>query len=414
VAATNLLPRQSKFCAIQDIGIYVAPSQHSLSGRFIALASCPISSLRALRLSVSAHFQISTKAERTFRTMDEITKKAIAKTMESRKLPGAVKWRENESHKQGYFGFDTARQTWALIPEGDGIAAPAAPQISRIKLYSWNIDFMVPFPNERMRAALDELKTQTSSLPPTTTAAIVFLQECLLSDLNIISEQSWIRDNFYMTDMDTAHWGSDYYGTTTLIDRRLAVASCFRVHYLESVMERDALCVDVSVGGKDDEKIIRFCNTHLESLALHPPYRPHQMRTVAKQLCAEEVHAGIAAGDFNAIQPFDRTLHSENGLKDAYLELGGKEDSDEGYTWGQQAATRQREMFGCSRMDKMYFTGELKLLSFDRFGQDVQLTEEEQKKKLVDLGFDKPWITDHLGITAEFELSDKNASINKL
>ena len=37
------------------------------------------------------------------------------------------------------------------------------------------------------------------------------------------------------------------------------------------------------------------------------------------------------------IEPFDRKLHSDNGLKDAYLELGGKEDSDDGFTWGQQA-----------------------------------------------------------------------------
>ena len=52
---------------------------------------------------------------------------------------------------------------------------------------------------------------------------------------------------------------------------------------------------------------------------------------------AGDFGGSVLAGDLNAIEPFDRTLHLDNGLKDAYLELGGKEDSEDGYTWGQQA-----------------------------------------------------------------------------
>lgn len=118
------------------------------------------------------------------------------------------------------------------------------------------------------------------------------------------------------------------------------------------------------------------------------------------------MHAGLVAGDFNAIQPFDRTLHVDdnNDLKDAFLELGGKEDTEEGYTWGQQAATKLRTQFGCSRMDKVYFCGRVKLLSFERFGQDVLVEGQEEGKKIVELGFEKPWVTDHLGVTAELEV----------
>lgn len=42
------------------------------------------------------------------------------------------------------------------------------------------------------------------------------------------------------------------------------------------------------------------------------------------------MYAGVFAGDMNANKPLDRTLPQENGFKDAYLELGGKEDAEEG------------------------------------------------------------------------------------
>jgi len=113
------------------------------------------------------------------------------------------------------------------------------------------------------------------------------------------------------------------------------------------------------------------------------------------------------AGDFNAIQDLDRCLHFNNGLKDAYLELGGEEDSEEGYTWGQQAATSKREQFGCSRMDKVFFCGGLQLRGFERFGAGVELGDTKEREETVRLGFERPWITDHLGVVARFEVMPK-------
>ncbi|KAI2612175.1 uncharacterized protein GGS25DRAFT_517868 [Hypoxylon fragiforme] len=104
------------------------------------------------------------------------------------------------------------------------------------------------------------------------------------------------------------------------------------------------------------------------------------------------------------------------------LSLGGEEDSEEGHTWGQQAATSLRERFGCSRMDKVFFTpGKgLRLRRFGRFGGDVVLGgdggggdgdgdgdgdgEGEKADQIVRLGFEKPWVTDHLGVVAEVEV----------
>ncbi|KAI1413741.1 Endonuclease/exonuclease/phosphatase [Hypoxylon sp. FL1857] len=334
--------------------------------------------------------------------MEELFKKAVKHNEEMKKSPDSVPWKLDQPHPQPYYTYNGSKQAWESAEPKPRQQANNAPGIARLALLSWNIDFMLPFAKERMNAALDHLNGLTSKLP-SSTAAVIFLQECLVEDLGTIGEKGWVRDKFNMTDVDDSNWASGYYGTTTLVDRRLDITSCFRVHYEKTGMERDGLFVDVLLGSSQP-KTIRLCNTHLESLALDPPFRPAQMQVVAKYLHADCIGGALAAGDFNAMQPFDRTLHSDNNLKDAYLELGGKEDSDEGYTWGQQAATSLRRMFGCSRMDKVYFTGNLKLHSFERFGADIQVTGKKEVDEIIALGFEKPWITDHLGIVAEVEV----------
>ena len=76
-------------------------------------------------------------------------------------------------------------------------------------------------------------------------------------------------------------------------------------------------------------RISRLCNTHLDSMASNLPLRPLQIKGVGKYF-HDVVYAGVFAGDMNANKPLDRTLPQENGFKDAYLELGGKEDAEEG------------------------------------------------------------------------------------
>ncbi|KAI1734992.1 Endonuclease/exonuclease/phosphatase [Xylaria scruposa] len=290
--------------------------------------------------------------------------------------------------------------------------------IKNLALFSWNIDFMLPHGNSRMTSALSELETQLGKLPPTT-AAVIFLQECTPSDLEVIGETGWVRSAFARTDVGSEAWASGMYGTTTLVDRRLAVGGVFRVHFGLTKMERDALFVDVlfhhpsSPGEEGNEKkgkqrrIIRFCNTHLESLAQVPAYRPPQAALAAKFMQDEGVHGALLAGDLNAIEPFDRTLHSVNNLHDAYLSLGGAEDSEEGYTWGQQAMPQLRQMYGCSRMDKVWYCGGVTVPKFERFGADVEVKDEKEKEEIKRWGgFEKAWVTDHLGVWAIVEVVD--------
>ncbi|OJJ06050.1 hypothetical protein ASPVEDRAFT_45467 [Aspergillus versicolor CBS 583.65] len=320
----------------------------------------------------------------------------------------SVPWNLDEPCPQTYYDYDPAASTW--VSQSPVQSTKDTTPISTIALYTWNIDFMLPFAAARMRPALAHLEHLTRSLPPTT-APIIFLQECTPSDLTTIAATPWVQSRFHLIDIDPSSWATTQYGTTTLIDARLPISSAFRVHYSKTRMDRDALFVDVGVSasrpnaGDEKEKLtLRLCNTHLESMAFDPPFRPSQVSLFTEYMRHDGIHAALAAGDFNAIQPFDRTLHRENSLKDAFLELGGQEDTEEGYTWGQQAATSQRERFGCSRMDKVYFCGGVNVRRFERFGAEILAEGEEERRGIVELGFERPWVTDHLGVVAEVEV----------
>lgn len=337
--------------------------------------------------------------------MEALFAQAIQDTAALRKT--SVPWETDQVHQQSYYAFDTTKSTWNPKPftTKESHEHEKNAVITKIALHSWNIDFMLPFAESRMKAALAHLESLASpKYLASDTAPVIFIQECQPSDLVTIAANPWIREHFHISDLDHSNWATAHYGTVTLIDSRLPITAAFRVHYSKTRMDRDALFIDLSLGA--DGKVIRLCNTHLESMALEPPFRPFQMQLVARHLHDESVHAALVAGDFNAIQPADRTLHLDdgNGLQDVFLQLGGKEDTDEGYTWGQQAPTKFREQFGCSRMDKVFYCGSFRPLKFERFGQDVLVNEEEESKKIVELGFDKPWVTDHLGIRAEMEI----------
>ncbi|KAI1089683.1 Endonuclease/exonuclease/phosphatase [Rostrohypoxylon terebratum] len=315
----------------------------------------------------------------------------------------------NHPAPQPYYSYNETEKAWEQVDIKPPSEMHTENGITRLSLFSWNIDFRIPYARERMTAALDHLESLTRKLP-STTAPVIYLQECIAQDLKTIGGNPWVKEKFYFTDINTSNW-ANHYGTITLVDRRLSITSCFRVHYEKTRMGRDAFFVDVLLNGNSSgrAKSIRLCNSHLDSLAFEPPFRPAQVQIMAKYMREDGVDGALAAGDFNAIQPLDKTLHLDNGLKDAYLENGGVEDTDEGYTWGQQAATEERNKYGLSRMDKVYFTGDPKLLHFQRFGADVRLNEESLElecEHLVSYGYEKPWITDHLGVVAEVEVVD--------
>ncbi|KAL8788210.1 MAG: hypothetical protein Q9195_007425 [Heterodermia aff. obscurata] len=260
---------------------------------------------------------------------------------------------------------------------------PILTSLPPIKLLTWNIDFQTPLPSARMHAALTHLQTL---LPATSPPALILLQEMTPPDLHLIQSTPWIRTTFHLTDLSPTHWPDPTYGTLTLIDRRLPLRAVFRVHY-PSNMGRDALFTDI-------EPAFRVCNTHLESLALHPPLRPAQLRVASRYLRDPTVDAGVIAGDFNAIEGFDVGLGEGNGLRDAYV---GEEGAEEGWTWGMQSPGTR---FPCCRMDKVLFCGSgVQVRGLERFGAGVSVEEEGERL----------FVTDHLGLMADVVFGEEDA-----
>jgi tyrosyl-DNA phosphodiesterase 2 len=276
---------------------------------------------------------------------------------------------------------------------------------TNLRVVSWNIDMLIGFAEERMSAALKHLHTLVESTSREV-PVVIFLQEMSQSDMRQIRDASFIQRRFHITDLDERNWLSPLYGTNTLIDRRLSIKSVFRVPWI-SKFDRDGLFVDLALSGQGEGKVLRLCNTHLESLIADPPVRPLQLQAAAQYLHDSSVATGLLAGDLNAIQPFDRTLHCDNNLKDVYLELGGQEDSDDGYTWGYQVPQAVREKFGCSRMDKILFSGAVRPQKFERIGAGVKVAVEN-RQQMRDAG-EEEWVTDHYGVMVDLQLEEQSA-----
>ncbi|KAK8139476.1 hypothetical protein PG984_002856 [Apiospora sp. TS-2023a] len=346
---------------------------------------------------------------------------------------------------QNYYTYSPGNTRWQ--PRTGRVAgASSVAGLSKLALFSWNIDYMAAdstirktLRKARMTAALRALETATGVVPreqqappSPQTATVVFLQGCVREDLDILAERPWVRDHFFLTDLRPIRQASQGRTTTMLVDRRLPLFNVFRVYYPETSMARNALCLEGGLASKTP-----------------PTVRPAQMRRLAGLLKNSggssdnnHVAAGIVAGDFHATQDYDRSLPSENGLRDVYLELGGTEESEDGHTWGPQATTAAREGLGVerARLDKvLYFPGSsnhnnsddgaqddqdddgnnddddadadavvLKPLRFKRFGAEVELrpgvVKRNAEKVLAEMGCAKAWVTDHFGVMAEFEV----------
>jgi tyrosyl-DNA phosphodiesterase 2 len=306
---------------------------------------------------------------------------------------------------QDFYHFDGKQ--WAAVLEPTQLQGMKKPEVLKsFRLITWNIDVLSPGGPPRMAAALDHLQELVSKAPPGSEPIVIFLQEMSKKDVELIQETKWVQNKFYVTDLAGDQWTQPsfgpLYGTTTLIDKTLVVDhKPFRVQ-VPSRFQRDALFVDIRVR-PDSKRVLRLCNTHLESLVAQPPVRPLQVTRAAAYLKDSNNYASVLAGDLNAIEPFDRTLHSENGLKDAYLELGGKEDADEGYTWGQQAPKALRDQFGCSRMDKAFYWGHMQAMAFERIGEGVEVRDEQERHSIRGAG-GEIFASDHLGLSILFQL----------
>ncbi|ROW00402.1 hypothetical protein VMCG_07317 [Cytospora schulzeri] len=235
-----------------------------------------------------------------------------------------------------------------------------------LKLITWNIDFMAPFPQARMASALSYLQGLVENIPKST-AEVICLQE--------------LRQ-----DVPT-----DFEHLKKQLDPQIA----------DDLGQREDLMVDIVVklpseaGGQEPEtedgndnkrSVIRVCNVHLDFMAGKPPMRPVQWKACAKYMQdkSDGVVTGIVAGDCNADRVYDLTLALENGFKDAYLEPEGSENDP----------------------DEMDSEGvPLQLKSLERIGVGVKVDDVAVVEQLAEAGY-LGYVTDHYGLMADFKVSD--------
>lgn len=349
---------------------------------------------------------------------------------------------------QPYYTF--VDPSWQLVNHHEPQDRRVAAAISNLRIITWNIDFMAPCPQARMASALAHLQGIIDSTPEST-ATVIMLQEMAQdgfldladlgrkvppawsNDLGQIAAASWVQKKFQVTDLTTDFWRCRYNGVI-LIDRRLALLHVARLPFV-SEYNREAVFVDVALvevepsgkkttaggtpgvrgqGGRGaSQRILRLCNVHLDSMAGKPPMRPIQWKACAKYLQDQSksknggVVAGILAGDCNANQDYDVALPQQNGFKDAYLELGGKEDDPGGNTWGPQSKNTR---FSHKRMDKVCFwqggkedQNFMRLTHLEKIGVGVTVEDEVASEELQARGYSY-FVTDHYGLMADFEL----------
>jgi tyrosyl-DNA phosphodiesterase 2 len=121
--------------------------------------------------------------------MDKIVQQAIELVEAKRKTAEQQPWPLDEPFSQAchrYHGTD-----WHPIDPGSG---DSDSPLHRLDIWSWNIDFMLPFPSQRMEAALRHLQrligTEEETHDSNGLAHVIFLAECLESDINLLSQDA--------------------------------------------------------------------------------------------------------------------------------------------------------------------------------------------------------------------------------
>ena len=307
--------------------------------------------------------------------------------------------------------FDPAARRWTALPLCQHTASIPRPSprpanrrtvCEQLSLTSWNIHAS-PFKRvERSQLILDRILGPKSS-------DIIFLQEVASDVRQSVLDDPRVRSRFLTSDAenDTAFKGVPFATMTLLSNERFAspllaekdgsdgkgegegkrdsemmLHSAFRMT-LPSRYERDAFCVnfhDPATPGN----VLRLLNVHLDSLDAYFR-RAFQVHLLDRLLREGGCSGGVIAGDFNAIDPDDRTLVEKHGLVDAWVKLYGRTTGRDGATWG--VGVELENGLKPSRLDKVVMLGLEPV--------DIEVLQPGR----IDAG--TPW-SDHCGLRCTF------------
>ena len=309
---------------------------------------------------------------------------------------------------QAWHAFDSSLEQWTKVDASTtgnvSTAQHTTDHSSKLVLVTWNVDAFERHARDRILGIISHVK----SLEPA--VDILFLQEVSENALGWLLHDTWMRDNWVVSDIDSSKWGGEAFGTLTLlstsrfdyglqVSRRATPSKVWRVDY-PSYYGRDALCCDIFLPASGDAGVpssqppeptpamnrLRLINVHLDSLKIDPSMRPRQLAITASLL--RNAGGGLIAGDFNPVSPEDKTLVQENNLMDAWTELHPKEP---GFTWGVDG----KASFPPGRLDKIAMLG-LKPL-------DMEVMHPGRVARASGVGV--PW-SDHSGLKCSFRLAE--------
>ncbi|KAI0926075.1 hypothetical protein AcV5_008637 [Taiwanofungus camphoratus] len=257
-----------------------------------------------------------------------------------------------------------------------------------LRILTWNVDFMAPNARERLLCILAYIRSTVLASPLSCPdPCCILLQEIAFGIFPILLQHDWVRKNFQIVPSSPQHWPAGAtYGNVTLISKAIPVLSARSLVFGNSLMGRNALMVDVQLRDRHATRmvVLRIANTHLESLPQGTLARPAQLCAIRTSFRDAGVHAGVAAGDMNAIAPSDAWVHVRAELQDAFR---GAEFCSEGFTWGFQPPSR----FPPGRLDKILYTYEV------RGGGSLQVNDLQTIGAGLRTGRGQ-WTSDHFGL----------------
>ncbi|KAK1233929.1 hypothetical protein PQX77_002880 [Marasmius sp. AFHP31] len=283
--------------------------------------------------------------------------------------------------------YKRSKQDWCSAPKDryDVHKTSSKP----IVLATWNVDSASPYPRERMRAALDELKDKILPIDEDTKTlqtCVVLLQEVHSSMLEVIQSSLWVRKNFYVAPLNNVKWPSPHtYGNVTLVHRSLQVERAFLLEYRLSPGSRSAIVTNVKL---HSDRVLRIINTHLESIPDRADLREEQLAMCVRYCRGEGIDDAVIGGDLQAIDWNSEEL----GMDDAFR-LQPLERPEMGHTWGYQCSNEQDKQLPKGRPDKIIYT--------PRRGFLVT------KPKVVGKGIrdvEGRFISDHYGLVADIRI----------
>ncbi|CAF4984541.1 unnamed protein product [Rotaria sp. Silwood1] len=223
-------------------------------------------------------------------------------------------------------------------------------------------------------------------------AQIIGLQEMTKNTLQQLASQSFVRERYYLSDIDGRTFNS-WYGVVLLIDIRLHISNINLIDFPQSTMGRRLILAEIKL---DQNETVRIGTVHLESLD------NKEQRSCQLDICLKEFNHSsgsfILMGDFNFRGDDQENIDQFNRLQkwiDVWTYL--MDSHNHGYTFDTEINLMTK--IHCKTSDRSRYD-RIILLSQTIVPTDIQIIGNQSIDNQEHLHV---FPSDHFGLTALFE-----------